>query len=249
MEELVYNKFNERVRIMGNGFSIKFGKNLDLDADIEETVWITGGHESYPSDNLIDTISSSNAADNQVIELQGHTVDANGDLIFVVQEVTLNGQNKVVLGTPLARVQRLFNADNTDFLGVVYVYEDDTVVAGVPQTQALIHLTVNPEDNQSLKAAQATEKGQYLLVTHLTVSVNKQAATAIVDFAIQIRPKGNVFRTTYTAVVASQNGSRQLFFEQPIIVPPSSDIRIVGTSNANNTGAEAIIHAYYARKV
>jgi hypothetical protein len=145
------------------------------------------------------------------------------------------------------RVQRLFNSDNSDFVGTVYVYQDGAITAGVPNDPTTIHLTVNPEDNQSLKAALSTCYDEFLILTELTVSVNKTNSAAVVDFAIQIRPQGNVFRTTYTAVVASANGSRQLSFRQPILVPPNSDIRVVATSNANNTGVEAIMHCFYAR--
>jgi len=248
-EEVILKQYGDKVSVLETALPlIKFGKNYEIVSGVTETIWNTGGDEVYATTNIIDTVSSSNATDAQTISVTGHTIDANGDFTRVVQEITLDGQNKVLLPTPVARVERMFNTDNTDFLGVVYVYEDDTIIAGVPQTAVNIHLTVNPEDNQSLKAAFTADKDEYIVITALTVSVNKTVSSAIVDFALEIREKGKVFRTKYTSVVSSQNGSRQLFFEQPFIIPPSADVRFIATSNANNTGVEAIAHCYYAKK-
>lgn len=247
-ENIIQHQYGDRVDIVGSAeSSIKFGKNLNINAGVEETVWNTGGEETYPTTNAIDTVSSSDAGDSVVMRVTGHTVDANGDFTRVEQEVTLDGQNKVLLGTPLARVERMFNTSGTDLAGSVYTYEDDTIVGGIPQTQANIHLTVNAADNQSLKCAMSTDKDEYLVISALTVSVNKQQA-ANVDFRIQIRRKGKVFRTTYTCSVSSNNGSRQLMFPQPFIIPPSSDVRLQAEASANNVGVEGIMHCFYAKK-
>ena len=247
-ENLMYHRFGIKSNIdLHGGYIIKFGKNLNIQAGVTETVWNTGGHEVYAVANDIDTISSSDALDLQTIVVEGHMIDADDDHIKVVQYATLNGQNKVVLDIPLHGVQRLYNIGTVDFVGNIYVYEDTAIVAGVPTDNTKVHLTVNPEDNQSLKAAVTTNYDEFLIITDITLSVNKTNSTAVVDFAIQIREKANVFRTRYTSVVASANGSRQLEFRQPIFVPPNSDVRVIATSNANNTGVEAIMHCFYSK--
>lgn len=126
---------------------LKFGRNPAVGTSFE-TIWNTGGDETYPTSNSIDKISSSNDGDTQEVVIEGHTIDSNGELTFVSQTKTLEGQTESALDTPLARCTRLYNNDSTNFAGTVYIYEDDTVTAGVPQTAAKIHLTVSAGKNQ-----------------------------------------------------------------------------------------------------
>lgn len=45
----------------------KFGRNIDLDAGIEEQVWITGGLETLSTSNDITHFASNSPADTQTI--------------------------------------------------------------------------------------------------------------------------------------------------------------------------------------
>ena len=211
---------------------VKFGTNPLLASGVEETVWSTGGIETYETTNAIDEVVSSNAGDTQDIVIEGHTISGS-DLTFVSQTATLTGTTAAVLTTPLARVTRIYNDDNTDFLGNITVYVNG----------GNTHLTALIGNNQSLKCSTALSSVDYWLITGFDMSVNR-SNTANVDFKLQIRESGKVFRTQYFASQA--NGASYFTFDQAIIVRPNSDIRVQATSNAASTSVSASIHGYLA---
>lgn len=229
---------------------LKFGKNVDLDT-AWETVWVQGGDETYVTDNLIDTISSSNAGDTQEVTIEGHTVSGTGtdaQFTFVVQTATLNGQNKVVLTTPLARVSRLANNSTTAFAGDIYVYEDDTLTGGVPNTASKIHLKVlgSAGDTQSFKAATTFSNSDYFICTGGWASVNK-AASAAVDFEMQVRTVGSVFRPVARLSLNSTGSTtQQITFDPPVIVPKNADMRVRAIASAVNCEVNASFYGYLA---
>ena len=214
---------------------IKFGQNSDIDAGVQEMVWEQGGFETYKTANDIDIVVSTAGGDTQEVVIEGHTISGT-DLTFVTQTVTLNGTTNVSLTTPLARANRLYNNDSTDFAGVITVEDNGTSV----------HLsTGSAGNNQSLKCATATSSVDYWIITGLMVSVNR-ANTAVVDFELQVRLPGKVFRTQYALTSSRESGTYKVDFEQPIIVKPNSDIRVLATSSAANTAVQAAIHGYLA---
>ncbi len=216
---------------------LKFGA-IDSLGTSEEMIWQQGGIETLIATNAIDTVSSSDAGDTQDVTIEGHTISGS-DLTFVTQSATLNGQTKVVLTTALARASRIYNNGNTDFAGNIYVYEDDTITAGVPQTAAKVHLKT--ARNQSLKAATSISSVDYYLITNFHGSVNKKT-TGIVDFRLQIRRSGKVFRDVVLGSSASTGGNLDLEFKPYIIAPKNSDIRITGTGSTTNIAASAWIN-------
>lgn len=224
----------------------KFGKNPSLNASTYETIWETGGNETYVSGNNIDTVSSSNTGDNQSVVIEGHTISGS-ELSFAIQTVTLNGQNKVVLTTPLYRVSRLYNDDTTDFAGDIYVYEDDTISGGVPTTTSKIHMKVIGSQNQSEKASTSTSNKDYLIVTSVFGSCSVKSANAV-EFNLQVRLFGKVFRSIYTWSASSDASTVFISFQPYLIVPPNSDIRIVGISASGTPTALAGFNGVFALK-
>lgn len=223
---------------------IKFGRNDDI-GTTQEMVWIQGGIETLvTSGNLIDTVSSSNAGDSQEVKIEGHTISGS-NLTFTVQTATLNGQNKVTLSTPLYRSTRIFNNDNTDLSGTVYVYEDDTITGGVPDTAAKIHLRTDGSNNQSLKCATSLSSQDYWILTGGLFSVNRQN-TRNVDFKVQNKEFGKVFRTFFPISVGSSTGSVYVPFDPCYIIPKNSDVRVLATSSGVSTGVEAVLYGYLA---
>jgi hypothetical protein len=215
----------------------KFGKNNTLGTS-QETVWLRGGHETYPTTNAIDKFSSSDGGDDQSIVVEGHTVDGSGNFTFVTQTVTLDGQTETSLTTPLARATRVYNNGATDFAGTVYVYEDDTVTNGVPQTSAKIHLQTEGTNNQSLKAATTISNVDYWLIGQIHAGVNKKT-TASVDFQFQIREKGKVFRTRVPGSASSSGAAFSATLRPFLIVPKNADFRITAVGSTTNVSVEA----------
>ena len=227
--------YGDRVTIRGKGKGLlKFGKFDNLGTS-DEMVWNRGGTEVLPTTNAIDKISSSSGSDTGTVVVEGHTVVGTGvdaKYTFVIQTVTLAGQTETALATPLARASRLYNPNETDLVGGVYVYEDDTVTAGVPQTTDKIHLRILAGEQQSYKCATTFSNTDYAFITGAVFAVNKKQ-TAVADFEIQVRSPGGVFRPQ-ARVSAASDGSNlaKVDFRPFLVVPKNSDVRVTAAANA-----------------
>lgn len=213
---------------------IKYGRNDDLDSGSTEQIWLQGGLETIPTTNAIDEIVSTNAGDTQDVIIEGHTISGS-DLTFVVQTATLNGTTPVTLTTPLRDATRMYNNGSTDFAGTVSVYENG----------GNTYLTTDSSNNQSLKCAASMGSDTYFIITKVMGSV-KRANSAVVDFQLQTRDSGKVWRTRYSFSVSREAGTLQMDLTPYIIMKPNADMRVIGTSNAANTVAEAAVHGYMA---
>ena len=233
-QNLIFDTFGDTVSIWDKAKTLsKFGKNSDLDTGVRETIWETGGDEVLKTANDIDVVVSTNAGDTQNIIIEGHTISGT-DLTFVVQTATLNGTTNVSLTTPLARVTRLYNNDSTDFAGDITVQDSGTST----------NLTVTGTDgeNQSKKCQTSISQNDYYIVTSLSGGV-LGSVSATVKFEFQVREAGKVWRS-----LREFNSSTftKIDLTTPIIIKPNSDIRMVGTSGTNNTGAIANFSGYLA---
>jgi len=216
----------------------RFGRNTNLGLS-RETVWTNGGNEVYLTTNTITHISSSSTLDNQLIRIEGHILDGNNDFIFVVQTVTLNGQNKVSLSTPLARVSMLSNANGHDLVGLVNVYEDTTISGGIPVDLTKSHIQIPAGSNQSFKAATTFDKDTFAIVTQGFGGVgNKQ--TANIEFELEVRPKGGVFLQGAAIIAGSASGNFNVNLDPAVIVPANGDLRV--TCISDNSGADAFVN-------
>lgn len=238
-EREVYNQFGVEVSVDAKAKSLlRFGRNPNLNLT-RQTVWTLGGHENYVDDNLITHISSSSALDTQLIRLECHTVDANGDFTFVVQTVQLQGQTKVALPTPVARVSMASNVNGTNLVGAVYVYEDTAITAGVPVDLTKAHINIPAGSNQSFKAATTFDYETYAFVTQGFGGVgNKQ--TANIEFELEVRPKGGVFTQGAAIVAGSSSGNFNVTLDPVAIVPANADLRV--TCISDNAGADAFVN-------
>ena len=228
-EREIQSTFGDVVSIDKKAKSLlKFGKSAALAANTIETVWSYGGHEVYVQDNLIDSISSSNVADNEEIYLECHTVEGTGTdqkFTFMTQTVNLNGQNRVPLPTPVARVSRAYNNNGTELLGAVYVYQDTPLTSGVPQDRTKVHAHIPQGFQQSFKGATTFSDEDYYILTGGFGSVsNKQAAS--VDFYLEVRSAGKIFRQGAAVSASSTGGSWDIELDPCIIIPKNADIRI-----------------------
>jgi len=238
-EREVYLQYGLEVSIDAKAKSLfRFGRNTDIGLT-RETVWSLGGNEVYATTNSITHISSASASDDQLIRIESHTIDANGDFNFVVQTVQLNGQNKVVLPTPVARVSMATNYNSHNIVGPVYVYEDTTISAGVPIDLTKAHIQIPAGTNQSFKAATTFDKDTFAFVTQGFGGVgNKQ--TANIEFELEFRPKGGVFIQGAAIIAGSSSGNFNVNLDPCVIVPANSDLRV--TCISDNAGADAFVN-------
>jgi hypothetical protein len=119
------------------------GHRVGLTLNAKETVWHGNAVYTWTTTSPIDTISSSNAAEDCTVSIFG--VDWTTRR-FTEFTVTLNGQNKV--GIPdLWRVNSVFviapTTGTNNIAGELYVYEDTAIVAGVPTDTTKIKSVVD----------------------------------------------------------------------------------------------------------
>lgn len=208
---------------------VKFGRSEEVNSTAYQTLALfkTGvAEESFLTTDAIDSVSSSDAADDQDLVIEGHTIDGSGNLTFLSQPVTLDGQTRVALTTPLARATRAYNDNATNLLGTVYTYENSAITAGVPDDGTKSHLTIPIGRNQSFKAATSISKDDYWFITGIFGSVLRQTG-ADIDVVLEIREKGKVFRQRPPFGLASDGGaSFQIRFKPYLIVKANSDVRL-----------------------
>lgn len=251
-ENEVFLSYGDRVSAVQKGKSLlKFGRNDDLDTGSRETIWSAGGNETFVTANLIDTISSSSSSDTQSVQIEYHTISGSGtssQFTFGLQNVTLNGQNKVTLGVPCARVSRIRNNGSVSFDGDVYVYEDTAITSGVPSDTTKIHAEAFAGDNQTFKASTTFSNTDYAFVTSVYGSV-KRATSAVIDLQLEVRSPGGIFLPKFEFSVTQSGGVAQIMFDPYLIVPKNNDVRMTGSSNTNNATADAGFSAILAEVV
>lgn len=254
----------------GNNWSVnakakdlkKFGRNTDLAIGVKETLWETGANsETYlePSDgNLIDTVTSSDASDvGEIIRIEGHYFDDDGDFIFSVQTVVLNGQNRVTLGQPLCRCSRMNEINTATLSGDIWVFQStSTDTAGVPNNLALAHNIIKGTGGfrQSYKGATTMSSTDAFLITAITLSIQKKQS-AVVDFGFEIAKLTSAglgqtidFLPLFGEETLNSTGQSALRLDlDPVItIPPNHDVRGVATSGAAGAQANITFSGYLA---
>jgi len=245
-EREIQQTYGDKVSIDRKAKSlIKFGRSAQLGTTSLETVWTVCGDEVYVTDNTISHVSSSSGSDTQEVTIEGHTI-SDGEFTFVVQTATLSGQTKVALDTSLARVSRIYNSDSTELVGRVVVYEDTTISGGVPTDETKIHIDIPAGFQQSFKAATTFSKNDYYIITGFYGAVSVKQAGAV-DFYLEIRNAGKVFRQAGCFTASSTGGPSDVSIDPPLIVPKNGDIRIRCETETNNVVAFGIFKGYLAK--
>lgn len=230
---------------------LKFGKKDDLGTTLA-TIWQSNTNETYVDSDLIDRVVSSSASDTIEVKIEGHTVTGTGvnqQFTFVVQTATLTGQTPVTLTTPLARVSRMFVTGTSSLVGDVRVFESTSgVTAGVPTDNSKVHIMIKGSvgETQSYKAATTFSNSDYFICTGGFCSVDRKTA-ATVDFEMQIRTVGSVFRpVARLALDSSAQTSQQITFYPYKVIPKNADIRIVAVSSSAGTEVSAQFAGFIA---
>jgi hypothetical protein len=224
-------------RLPGWSFVEKFGENNDIGpGDVPEDIWQYGGTYSFSVDGVADinTLSSSSAADTQLIRVYGQTADN----VEIIQDVTLSGQSKVSIPTPLHRVYRMYNTNSSDIQGAVYCYVDGTITNGVPDTASSVRAVIEGSNNQTemcIYTVPANRIGWFLGGFVSTSRVGNNSAIC----TWERRDKGGVFRLQ-SRVALNGSGANQFPYAYPIPLGPmqaGTDLKLsVKDVDAINTG-------------
>jgi hypothetical protein len=229
----------------GGAMSIeKYGRNEDVDSAAPEDVWDGGGTYTFTTTAQTYYISSSNAGDTQDVELEILTEDSDGNWNEERFIQTIAGQTKTALSPPsgdsCVRINRFGNAGITDFAGDVYVYENDSVVAGVPQTASKIRAKVANGNNQTLMAiytVPSSVRGAKLKDYYGSV-LKKTSSSVNVD--IKTRKFGGVFRIRHNIGASTTGGPHNHHaFEEGLPVDAKTDIKATASVSTDNTDVSA----------
>lgn len=233
--------------ISGHTHVHKFGNARDFDtgdgavtvhglAD-DGTAWEQMNYV-YSTTADIDSLSSDNAGDGQVIEIQG--LDTNWDL--TTQEVTLNGTTRVALGTALIRVFRMKNLGATDNAGNIFCFvntADTTPADGVPDDATKIRAIIHAGDNQTLMAIFTIPNGKTGYMDSFYASTHGGSKATAYDIELLTRnntatPSGvGVFQLKHTSALR-ETGSSEFRYEYhiPERIAAKTDIEMRAAAEA-----------------
>jgi hypothetical protein len=237
-QDEILELYGEKVSVIQKKKSLfKYGVNSNLPLTTEVTIQQLLGSEEeelFLTSNGIDSISTSDAGALGDIRIEGHTYDS-GDLTFVSQLVTLNGQNRVILLTPLATSVRIRPTVSTVLADdeTVYAYEDRsgavTLTAGVPQTDSAVHVSLDANEGSSLKASTSIAYNEYFLISTIYADLNKKQA-ANVDIRLRRKPAVGGLSTTLTKRTISNTSGMTLALRPYLIIPKNHHVYFTGSS-------------------
>lgn len=198
----------------------------------------------YPADGTapIDSISSSDNGDNQLVRIDGLDIDGN----FVSQEFNLTGQTRKALTTPLWRVDQIINIQpsNTanrnaaeNFTGKIYLYENTAITLGVPNDLTKVRGFVYDGNNRTLMSQYTIPAGKVgIMVGFATHAVYKGTASILID--AYLRPYGGLFsREEIRGLNTSGTGVVQEELQILTVFDEKTDIVITADTDTNNAGA------------
>jgi len=197
----------------------KFGYNNTLPTSYED-VWDGSAVYTYTTTPVVMHCSSSDATDTQEIEVEG----LDGSWHHQVVSQNLAGQTETLIGsadTLWMRVFRVRNLGTTNNAGVVYVYEDDTVTAGVPQTASKIRAQIATGNNQTLMALWTVPSG---MTAYLLDFYAGSTATNLVTTGLFFRPYGGVFHIKHLEAFSEKRFEHK--FDIPVRILARTDLAI-----------------------
>lgn len=219
--------------VPGTTYVNKFGENPEITtASDPEDVWDGGGIYNWSPSAETYYISSSDATDTQDIMVFLLTEDGSGDWNEETIIVTLQGQTKVEItqttDTPI-RLYRMINRGTTDIAGIVYVYADSTVTAGVPDVATTIRGQIVNGNNQTLMTVYTVPSGKtgYFCQGYVAIGKGGGATAKGASFSWRARLFGEVFAVKgKIECVNTGSGWWKYKYCVPESVPEKTDIII-----------------------
>lgn len=227
---------------------LKFGTNQLVGTSKATIMTLPAGvtSEILLSSNGIDTLSSSSTSDTSTVSVEGHTLSGS-DFTFVVQTATLDGRNKVVLTTPLARISRIRNTSSTDLIGDIYGYEDTAISNGVPSDNTKIHIIVPAGENNSEKSQTTTSSVDYWILTSFYADCLRKTS-GFASVRLEVAEEGKTF-ITRVEISANSGGRGVHEFKPYLIVKPNSDVKLTAVAGASSTAVSGGIQGILIKPI
>ncbi len=146
----------------------------------------------------------------------------------------------------MARCTRVYadQSSETDLVGNIYVYQNDTSTAGVPDTNAKVHIILPAGENQSRKASTTISSVDYWIVTDFDCDCYEKTAS-FAEVRMEVKRSGGVFRPVDSmAVSAGSHGAHG--FHPYYIVPANADVRLTAVADGASTDIGGMIQGYLA---
>lgn len=264
-EDVVLSTYGDTVSVSEKAKHLnKWGDNNSVGTSWETIMSLQGSetNETFVSTNLIDSVSSSDAADTSLtITIEGHTIDGSGNLTFAVQDVTTDasdGRTKVTLSTPLARATRAyvknsgtFNSPQSAPAGNIYIYDDtDGITNGVPNTAAATKMMLDIGYTQSEKCATTISATDYWFISYFSAAISDASPTAgLITCRIERRDvaNGGVWRPMGRDIILVAGGQGGVIeFSPYLIVPKNHDIRVRAQTDTGTAEIHAEVGGYLA---
>lgn len=218
-------------KVTGKTFIHKFGNAHDFDTtDGIVTVW-DGADDAdiaqmtyvYSTTNDIDSVSSSSTSDTFEVTVEGLDLDYN----VVTQTVTLSGQTRVALITPLLRIYRMVNTNSTDNVGHVYCFVNTALSSGVPTDTTKVRAVMQPGNNQTLMAVYTIPAGKTGYVRDWYASTAGANKNSNYSIELRARPVNSVFQLKHISAL-SDNGSSYIkhAYTEPEVFQEKTDIEM-----------------------
>ena len=239
----IESTYGDRVRVNRKSLH-KFGRFESVGTS-EVDINYLGIDPVHSDTNSITHFSSTNAADNQTLRVEGFTISGT-ELTFVVQNITLNGQTKTALATPLSRVARIANtASLTPTLGDVYIYEDGAITGGIPDDPGTVGNVMPATDQSTLFAGSSVAHNNFFICTGYWAYLGKKT-TAYADIRFKTQKVDASFYRTVSISNISNYGGIEHRFEPYLIIPPNTDIDLTAVGSTSGIDVFAGFDGFFA---
>lgn len=209
------------------------GRNNNIPVGIETHLWDLGGVYTQITNPLGVQLyaSSTDPADNALMSALG--IDNENDGRLTIRFFQLDGQNKVPLSGLMFRIFFHAPIGAGQFKGKIYVYEDDTVINGVPQTFSKIK-------NYSENEEQGTN-GTFRVPNNATGYVDNYKSLRDVRKRFDIIDKFKEFDMTEFARLVFPTNPQELRFAPRFIISARTDNELVVLAKDNKSAMTFLV--------
>lgn len=198
-------------------------------ATAKEDLWSQSGSHTWMTTAAGLKISSSSASDSDVdVSVEVLLADWN----TATWVINTDGQTEkdIESATPAIRVNRAWVSGPTASVGKIYIYEDDTVTAGVPQTATKIHAVIEIADQETKHGWWSIPLGFEGYVLDWQVDT---LAAIVMTNRVEVREFGGVFIGKDRLLINAQTKGKIKLMA--IRCPPKSDVKLtsIGASGSS----------------